>query len=180
MTDQITILRAADTAARWHAAQRRKGATAEPYVNHLIEVAHLVAAAGGEPDAIVAAFLHDAIEDQKIPAAVIAADFSANVAAIVLEVTDDKSLPKETRKAEQVLTAAHKSRPAKLVKLADKIANVRSVTRDPPEGWSVERQRAYVTWSGEVVAGLQGVSPFLEAEFAIAVATFWEASGRPA
>jgi guanosine-3',5'-bis(diphosphate) 3'-pyrophosphohydrolase len=139
-----------------------------------------VAAAGGEPDAIVAAFLHDAIVDQKIPAAVIAADFSANVAAIVLEVTDDKSLPKETRKAEQVLTAAHKSRPAKLVKLADNIANVRSVTRDPPEGWSVERQRAYVTWSGEVVAGLQGVSPFLEAEFAIAVATFWEASGGPA
>jgi GTP diphosphokinase / guanosine-3',5'-bis(diphosphate) 3'-diphosphatase len=45
MTDQLTILRAADTAARWHAAQRRKGATAEPYINHLIEVAHLVAAA---------------------------------------------------------------------------------------------------------------------------------------
>jgi (p)ppGpp synthase/HD superfamily hydrolase len=174
MTDHLAILRAADMAARWHAAQRRKGATAEPYVNHLIEVAYLVAAAGGEADTIVAALLHDAIEDQKIPATVIAAEFGADVAAIVLEVTDDKLLPKETRKTEQIVTAAHKSRRAKLVKLADKIANVRSVTRDPPVGWSVERQRTYVTWSGEVVAGLHGVSPFLEAEFADAVGKFRE------
>ena len=98
MTDIITVLRAAETAAQWHAGQRRKGAQDEPYVNHLIEVATLVARARGSQETIVAAMLHDSIEDQKIDPALIAEQFGAEVAAIVLEVTDDKSLPKEVER----------------------------------------------------------------------------------
>jgi (p)ppGpp synthase/HD superfamily hydrolase len=178
MTDIITVLRAAETAAQWHAGQRRKGAQDEPYVNHLIEVATLVARARGSQETIVAAMLHDSIEDQKIDPALIAEQFGAEVAAIVLEVTDDKSLPKEVRKAKQVQNAAGKSPAAKLLKLADKIANVRSVTRDPPHDWPVERRRAYVEWCGMVVAGLRGTSPMLESEFDQAVGQFWEAVRR--
>lgn len=176
MTDtHLMILRAADQAARWHARQRRKGAEQEPYVNHLIEVASLVAHAGGSPDAIVAALLHDAIEDQKITPETIAEQFGTTVAALVLEVTDDKTLPKAERKAIQVQSSAGKSPSAKLLKLADKTSNVRSVTRSPPDGWDVERRRAYVVWCGDVVVGLRGASPFLEAEFDKAVAAFQDA-----
>jgi len=170
-----TILRAAHTAAQWHASQRRKGKAAEPYVNHLIEVAFLVGNAGGSTDAIVAAYLHDAVEDQNIAPAFIAEMFGEPVAGFVLEVTDDKALPYAARKAQQVRTSAGKSPEAKLIKLADKISNVRSVARDPPEDWSPERCRAYVSWCGEVVAGLRGASPFLENAFDEAV----KAAGFP-
>jgi (p)ppGpp synthase/HD superfamily hydrolase len=82
-------------AAQWHARQRRKGVAAEPYVNHLLEVAHLVAAATGGNDLniVVASLLHDAVEDQGISGSMIADEFGDDVAALVLEVTDDKALP---------------------------------------------------------------------------------------
>jgi GTP diphosphokinase / guanosine-3',5'-bis(diphosphate) 3'-diphosphatase len=93
------VIQAANVAAHWHATQRRKGAAEEPYVNHLLEVAALVAAGGGDQQAIIAALLHDAIEDQEISREIIAELFSGHVAGIVLEVTDDKSLPWQERKA---------------------------------------------------------------------------------
>jgi GTP diphosphokinase / guanosine-3',5'-bis(diphosphate) 3'-diphosphatase len=111
---QITpteILRAAHTAAQWHASQRRKGKAAEPYVNHLIEVAFLVGNAGGSSDAVVAAYLHDAVEDQNIKPDFIAEMFGEYAAQLVMEVTDDKALPYATRKAEQVRSSAPARRP---------------------------------------------------------------------
>src|SRR5205085_8186709 len=111
MNDLILIMRAADAAARWHVHQRRKGAAQEPYVNHLLEVAGLVAAAteGREPVAVIAALLHDAVEDQQVPIEQIAGDYGQEVADIVMEVTDDKTLPKADRKRKQVESAGHKS-----------------------------------------------------------------------
>jgi (p)ppGpp synthase/HD superfamily hydrolase len=167
------ILVAAHTAAGWHAKQRRKGSAGEPYINHLLEVATLVDEATGhdDPDLVVAALLHDAIEDQGISRAAIAEQFGADVAALVDAVTDDKSLPLQVRKRLQVEQAPTKSRRAKLLKLADKISNVTAIGQDPPPDWSVERQREYVQWGREVVAGLRGASPKLESLFDDAAAT---------
>jgi GTP diphosphokinase / guanosine-3',5'-bis(diphosphate) 3'-diphosphatase len=162
----MKIMKAVRTASQWHVQQRRKGAAGEPYVNHLIEVADLVAAAGASEDVICAAFLHDAIEDQGITAAMIADLFGADVAAMVCEVTDDKSLPKAERKALQIIHAPHLSPGAKLIKLADKISNVRSVATSPPAGWPRERRIAYVEWCCKVVAGLRGIDAALEKTFA--------------
>jgi hypothetical protein len=108
---------------------------------------------------------HDAIEDQKIFPETIAKQFSEHVAGIVLEVTDDKSLYKEARKAAQIATASRKSYSAKLIKLADKISNVRSVTASPPVDWSQQRRREYVEFCAAVVNELRGTSSVLEAEF---------------
>jgi guanosine-3',5'-bis(diphosphate) 3'-pyrophosphohydrolase len=109
--------------------------------------------------------LHDAIEDQKISPETIAAKFGEHVAAIVLEVTDDKSLSKEARKAAQIATANGKSHAAKLIKLADKISNVRSVAASPPVDWSKERKREYIEFCTAVVNECRGTSAILEAEF---------------
>jgi (p)ppGpp synthase/HD superfamily hydrolase len=100
----IAVLRAADAAARWHVHQRRKGAAEEPYVNHLLEVATLVAEAtdGKDPELVIAALLHDSIEDQEVPRSVIAEAFGNGVAKLVEEVTDDKRLEKQERKRLQV------------------------------------------------------------------------------
>jgi (p)ppGpp synthase/HD superfamily hydrolase len=108
MKEWIAILRAADSAARWHVHQRRKGAAGEPYINHLLEVAMLVAQAteGSDPDLVIAAVLHDAVEDQEVSLELIHGSFGADVASLVGEVTDDKSLPKERRKQLQIETAA--------------------------------------------------------------------------
>jgi GTP diphosphokinase / guanosine-3',5'-bis(diphosphate) 3'-diphosphatase len=162
-----SVLEAASTAAMWHAKQKRKGTAGEPYINHLLEVAGLVSEATGGEDAdlVIAALLHDAIEDQGITRGTIAERFGEDVAALVEEVSDDKSLPQEVRKHRQVAEASKKSRRAKILKLADKISNVTAVGLDPPAGWPVERQRAYVQWGRDVVAGLRGASPELERKF---------------
>jgi (p)ppGpp synthase/HD superfamily hydrolase len=171
MNDLVRLMQAADAAARWHVQQRRKGRAAEPYVNHLLEVAHLgtVATEGREPDVVIAALLHDAVEDQDVTIAQIAADYGANVAGIVKEVTDDKSLPKAERKRRQVETAARKSREAKLIKLADKTSNLRAIANSPPPDWTGERRLEYVRWASEVVAQVRGTSPWLERQFDEAV-----------
>jgi (p)ppGpp synthase/HD superfamily hydrolase len=167
MKDWVAVLRAADAAARWHVHQRRKGAAQEPYINHLLEVASLVTEAtnGADPALVVAALLHDAIEDQDVTAETIANEFGNRAADIVMEVTDNKSLPKAERKRLQVENAPKKSREAKLIKLADKTSNVRAVANSPAPDWTVERRREYVEWAKQVVTGLRGASPWLEQQF---------------
>ena len=161
----MKIIHAARIASQWHAAQRRKGANKEPYINHLIEVADLVSAAGADEDTICAALLHDAIEDQRISAAQIGIDFGAHVAALVCEVTDDKSWPKAERKSHQIAVAPNLSHGAKLIKLADKISNLRSLAVSPPVDWPKERRLDYVEWCRKVVAGLRGTNAMLEELF---------------
>jgi len=163
----ITVLKAADTAARWHVDQRRKGEREEPYVNHLLDVALMVAEAteGKDPDLVIAALLHDAIEDQQVSRETIAEMFGEDVAAVVEEVTDDKALPKHVRKALQVDHAPKKTARAKILKLADKTSNMKSLAESPPKDWPAEQRLGYVSWSREVVAGLRGASSELEAKF---------------
>jgi len=166
--DLVRIAQAFDYVARAHTDQRRKSALKEPYVNHLAEVAFLVSQAtqGADADLIVAALLHDAIEDQpeRVTYERIETIFGAEVAALVAEVTDDKSLLKAERKRLQVETAPKKSARAKMIKIADKTANVRSLRLSPPD-WPLERKREYVNWSINVVAGCKGVNKWLEARF---------------
>jgi (p)ppGpp synthase/HD superfamily hydrolase len=167
MKELVLVLRAADLAAQWHVHQRRKGAAGEPYINHLLEVSNLAtqATSGIEPNVTIAALLHDAIEDQDVTAKTIASEFGQHVADIVLEVTDDKSLPKAKRKRLRVEHAPHKSREAKLIKLADKISNVRAIADSPAPDWTAERRLEYVHWAKDVVAGLRGTSSWLEQQF---------------
>ncbi|TQF29771.1 HD domain-containing protein [Bradyrhizobium sp. UNPA324] len=171
MKEWIAVLRAADAVARWHIHQRRKGSAQEPYINHLLEVASLVADAtgGADPELVIAALLHDAIEDQEVPSELIAREFGDRVAAIVAEVTDDKSLDKAERKRLQVEHAPKKSDAAKLIKLADKTSNVRAIAFAPSPDWSVKRRLEYIDWAKKVVQGLRGTSPRLEAQFDRAV-----------
>jgi (p)ppGpp synthase/HD superfamily hydrolase len=133
----------------------------------LLEVASLVAEAtdGSDPSIMVAALLHDAVEDQGATRETIANDFGQRVADIVMEVTDDKSLPKSERKRKQIESAPNKSREAKLIKLADKTSNLRAVAQSPASDWSLERRREYIDWAKSVVAELRGTSPWLEQQF---------------
>ncbi|MBS0580915.1 MAG: bifunctional (p)ppGpp synthetase/guanosine-3',5'-bis(diphosphate) 3'-pyrophosphohydrolase [Proteobacteria bacterium] len=162
-----TLLAAASFAAHKHRDQRRKGAEASPYINHPLAVANLLANEAGVEDVttLVAALLHDTIEDTATTAEEIAARFGAEVAAVVMEVTDDKRLPKEERKRRQVDHAGALSHRAKLVKLADKICNLRDMAGAPPAGWPLERRREYFEWARQVVDRVRAVSPRLGALF---------------
>jgi (p)ppGpp synthase/HD superfamily hydrolase len=160
----VAVLRAADFAAHAHRAQRDKGEAAGPYINHLIEVARLLAEAGAPMPVIVAGLLHDTIEDADVTPARIEQDFGAEVAALVVEVTDDRSLPKAERKALQVAKAPHKSPGGKMIKLADKTSNLRRLLRSPPD-WPLARKQEYCAWAASVVAGCRGVNASLEAAF---------------
>ncbi len=161
------LLDALAFAAERHRDQRRKGADQAPYVNHLIAVADLLARVGGITDPVVlqAAVLHDAVEDVGVTPAELTERFGPAVAAVVAEVTDDKSLPKAERKRLQVEHAPHRSDAARLVKLADKISNVGDVAAAPPPWWDDARRLAYLEWAAAVVAGLRGLNAALEAEF---------------
>lgn len=169
MTQQSAkgILRALSFAAERHRDQRRKGAGAPPFVNHVIEVADLLASVAGvtDIDTLVAAILHDTIEDTDTTGAEIEANFGRAVRGIVEEVSDDRTLHFQERKRLQVLNAPKLSRSAKLVRIADKISNVRAVGEAPPVGWAPERRADYLEWARQVVDGCRGVSPALEALF---------------
>jgi len=161
------VLEAALFAAERHADQKRKGAAAEPYVNHVIEVAHLISTALDEPDdnLIAAALLHDVVEDSGVTEEDLIERFGPDVAALVLEVTDDKALPKAERKRLQVANAPKKSVRAQAIKLADKISNLRSMQTSPPAGWDRQRIEEYVEWATRVVNALPSPNPILKAEY---------------
>ena len=162
-----TLLRALEFAAARHRDQRRKDALASPYINHPIAVAAALWHEGEvrDPVALTAAILHDTIEDTATTAAELAARFGAEVAAVVVEVTDDKTLPKLQRKALQIEHAPHLSRPAKLVKLADKTANLRDIIATPPATWDLQRRQHYFDWAATVIAQVRGTHAGLESLF---------------
>ena len=165
------VLHAADFAARRHVQQKRKGIAGEPYVNHLIEVAELLAEATGGADAalVAAGFLHDTLEDTETEYEELEALFGADIASLVAEVTDDKSLPKAERKRRQILGAPSASPRAKLLKIADKTSNLRTLVSSPPANWDVARVADYIDWAERVVAGCRGTNATLERAFDAAV-----------
>ena len=175
MNDIVRLARAYKFAARVHVNQRRKGEAAEPYVGHLAEVAALVTEAtdGGDSELIIAAVLHDVVEDTPTPITAVERGFGERVAGLVAEVTDDKALPKAERKRLQVERAAHASVGAKLIKLADKTSNLRALAASPPVDWPMKRRLEYLAWAKQVVSGCRGVSPSLETAFDVAANAAW-------
>jgi guanosine-3',5'-bis(diphosphate) 3'-pyrophosphohydrolase len=158
------ILRAMRFSAEKHRDQRRKDSKSSPYINHPIQVAETLWTVGDVHDItlLVASILHDTIEDTDTKPDEIRAEFGEDVLALVLEVTDDKSLPDQVRKQRQVESAPHKTHKAKLLKLTDKICNVRDLIDSPPLTWSRGRRREYLLWTERVVAGLRGANARLE------------------
>ena len=165
--DLPKFLQAISFAAKKHSTQKRKGADQQPYVNHVLEVANLLANVGKieDFDVLIAAVLHDTIEDTPTTESEITELFGAEVCEMVLEVTDDKSLPKARRKELQIEHAPHLSAGAKFIKLADKISNIRDVSENPPADWSVERRIEYINWGERVIDGLRGANANLETHF---------------
>lgn len=166
------MIRSLASAAHKHRDQRRKDVEASPYINHPIALAGVLALeAGVEDEAILAAaVLHDTIEDTVTTAEELGEEFGPEIMAMVLEVTDDKTLPKAERKRLQVEHAGHVSRGAKLIKLADKICNLRDIATSPPVGWSLERRRKYFDWAKSVVDRVRGTHEGLEQLFDAAYA----------
>jgi GTP diphosphokinase / guanosine-3',5'-bis(diphosphate) 3'-diphosphatase len=166
------LLDAIHFAAQRHRDQRRKDREASPYINHPLALAHLLVNEAGIEDAevLIAAVLHDTVEDTETTLEELQARFGDTVAGIVDEVTDDKSLPKQRRKELQVEHAPHKSPAAAMVKLADKTCNLRDIAQSPPAGWSLQRQRDYFDWAKRVVDELPLVHAQLAALFAEAYA----------
>jgi guanosine-3',5'-bis(diphosphate) 3'-pyrophosphohydrolase len=154
-------------AADKHRAQRRKDKEASPYINHPIALADVLVNEGGIDDmvALSAAVLHDTIEDTETTYEELQQRFGKEVADVVLEVTDDKSLPKAERKKRQETHAPHLSQRAKLVKLADKICNLRDIVTNPPADWPLERKQEYYEWAKRVIDGLRGAHAGLERIF---------------
>jgi guanosine-3',5'-bis(diphosphate) 3'-pyrophosphohydrolase len=164
--DPGELLVALEFAAHKHRDQRRKDEAASPYINHPLAVVNLLWTHGVRHRVpLLAAILHDTIEDTATTRDELVEKFGEAVADVVAEVTDDKSLPKDERKQLQIDHAPHLSAHAKLVKLADKICNVRDLTDSPPANWPHERRAQYFVWAKAVVAGLRGTNDGLEAAF---------------
>ena len=161
------ILDAADFAARVHQTQRRKGKSRRPYIGHCLEVASTLASVGKVDDVnvIIAALLHDVVEDTDITSDQIKEKYGEAVASLVAEVTDDKTLKKKQRKELQVEHAANLSPGAKLIKIADKISNVREIASDPPKKWGINRQLKYFDWAERVVNAMGQVDPEMRLVF---------------
>jgi len=168
----VTLLAALEFAADKHRHQRRKDAEGSPYVNHLIAVTRILAAEGGvdEDAVLLAAVLHDTVEDTDTTFEELDARFGATVATLVREMTDDKTLAKAVRKQHQIDHAPGASPLARQLKIADKVANIRDIVFTPPVDWSRERKLEYFAWSEQVVSGCRGVNAGLERAFDEAIA----------
>jgi guanosine-3',5'-bis(diphosphate) 3'-pyrophosphohydrolase len=166
-SDPSLIIKAANFAAFKHRNQRRKDAHASPYINHPLALANVLANEAGivDPVVICAALLHDTIEDTETTFVELQAEFGKAIAAVVMEVTDDKALPKAERKRLQIVHARTASRRARFVKLADKICNLRDLAINPPASWKLRRMRKYFDWSEEVIDELRGTNRELERLF---------------
>ena len=162
---------AADLAARRHTGMARKGRGNEPYINHLAEVANILAEVtdGADAELVAAGWLHDTVEDTGITRDELAEKFGERVAELVVEVTDDMTLPKAQRRQRQVADAPHKSPGAKLIKIADKISNIRARIHADPSAEERTDLATYVIWAEDVVAGCRGVNSKLDAKFDEAV-----------
>lgn len=165
--DVPRFTRALAFAASAHANQRRKGASQEPYVNHLIEVADLVARAtgGDDQDLLIAALLHDVIEDTSVTPEELENAFGARVRSIVEEDSDDMSLPKEERKRRRIELAPRRSVDARIVKTADVISNIRAAADAPPAGWSAEHRLSYLDSARQLIEAGRGANAAIEALF---------------
>jgi guanosine-3',5'-bis(diphosphate) 3'-pyrophosphohydrolase len=165
------VSKAAEFAAHRHTGAARKARPDEPYINHLAEVANILAEVtnGGDAELVAAGWLHDTIEDELATSAELVAEFGDRVAALVDEVTDDMSLSQTQRRQRQVQDAPHKSPGAKLIKIADKISNVRARIHSNPNPEQRNELSAYTIWAEDVVAGCRGVNSKLDAKFDDAV-----------
>ena len=165
--DTGLILKVVTFAAEKHRNQRRKDPDASPYINHPIALANVLLHEAGVTDVVVlcAALLHDTLEDTQTTPEELARYFGTEIQGIVMEVTDNKKLKRRKRKELQMKHAPLLSSRAKLVKLADKICNLRDVASHPPPRWSLKRQIEYFDWAKTVVDGMRGVHPRLEALF---------------
>jgi (p)ppGpp synthase/HD superfamily hydrolase len=161
------VSEAAEFAAHCHSGKARKGRGNEPYVNHLAEVANLLAAAtdGEDAELVAAGWLHDTIEDAGTTAQELDKAFGRRVAALVAEVTDDMSLSKDQRRRKQVADAPKKSPAARLIKVADKISNIRARLRPQPSPEEREDLIDYLSFAETVVAGCRGVNAMLDRTF---------------
>lgn len=163
----VNFLQALNFAAHKHANQRRKDPSKTPYINHPIAVANILLSEAGIADesVLIAALLHDTVEDTETTFDEISQHFGRVICNLVSEVTDDKSLAKAERKQQQIDHASKLSDRAKLLKLADKTANLRDVSTAPPEGWSTTRLDEYLDWGKAVVDQIRGTHGQLEALF---------------
>jgi GTP diphosphokinase / guanosine-3',5'-bis(diphosphate) 3'-diphosphatase len=170
--DLELLLEALAFAAHKHRKQRRRDRAASPYINHPIALANVLVKEGRirKIETLCAALLHDTVEDTRTSPKELRRLFGPRIARIVAEVTDNKTLRKRKRKLLQIEHAAALSREAKLVKLADKICNLRDIVVQPPVGWSKKRQREYFDWAKQVIDRLRGIHPRLERAFDAAYA----------
>lgn len=168
----VELLDAIAFAAAKHRNQRRKDAEASPYINHPLQLAHVLATEGGVSDlkTLMAAVLHDTVEDTETTHDELVERFGKKVADVVKEVTDDMTLPKPERKRQQVEHAPNMSKRAALVKLSDKTCNLRDVANSPPAGWPLKRKQDYFDWAQEVVDGLPAVNKKMRSAFDAAFA----------
>ena len=166
--DPSLTFRALAFAAHKHRDQRRKDAEKSPYINHPIGLATVLSNEAGitDPAVICSALLHDTVEDTNATEAELEQHFGKEISGIVMEVTDDKSLPKAERKRRQIEHASHLSTKAQLVKLADKICNLRDMANSPPHDWNLKRRQEYFDWAKRVIGQIPAVNETLEALFA--------------
>jgi (p)ppGpp synthase/HD superfamily hydrolase len=163
MKGLVLVSCAADFAAERHRDQRRQGSGQWPYVNHLAEVACLLAVAtdGEDAELVAAGWLHDTVEDTATSRSELVSTFGEDIASLVMEVTDDKTLPKQERKRLQIEKTPAKTSRAKMIKLADLTSNLRQL----PDSWESQRIQEYFEWASKVAAGCRGVNSGLERTF---------------
>lgn len=133
--DMATLQRAYDTAERFHDGQMRK--SGDPYITHPLAVATILGELGMDTTTLVAALLHDTVEDTDYSLDKLSADFGAEVAHLVDGVTKlDKvqlGAAAEAETIRKMVVAMARDPRVLVIKLADRLHNMRTMRFLKPE-----------------------------------------------
>jgi (p)ppGpp synthase/HD superfamily hydrolase len=171
------ILKGVEFAMQKHQFQERKNSKKTPYVIHPIGVADHIMRVGKvyDADVIIAALMHDTINEGLATKEELTKNFGKAVASYVEEVTDDQAIPVKERKKKQIIQALHQSKGASLIKLSDKWHNLNTLMKDPPSGWNREKMDLYFQWAQAVAENLPEVNAPLKESLHETIAHYWEA-----
>lgn len=174
LDDVEKLLTALEFSAQYHSGQYRDGEDKIPYIIHPIGVCILVweSGTGATTDMLIAALLHDTLEDTDATAEEIENLFGPHVLRLVLDLTTDPKLSSKEAKQHQLDHAPYMHEQAKVVKLCDRLYNITDLLNSPPPTWSQEGKDAYIAHTEKLVKALEGAAPFIENEIANIVAAY--------
>jgi len=174
--DAEAVLGAAIFATEKHKSQVRSNEKKTPYIIHPIEVADLVMKIGHvyDKDVLITALLHDVMDDTQTTYEQITSLYGTKVSSYLEEMTSKQGLSLKEQKKQQIMQAFRQNPSVAIIKLSDKLSNLKTLATSPPPSWSRDRIDQYFQWAQTVIENLPESNQLLKKAVKNVISDYWE------